>query len=225
VVDYEIGWKSRFLNNHIRTQIGGYYNDFSHFQVSVPLPNNPQFSTEVNNPHSTTLYGFEAQVQAAYGGFSLNSGLGLEHSALGAFYVQDARVGVTTGVTCDPSTGPTSATCINLKGHQQTYAPDLTFNVGAQYDFKLGDGDVLTPAINYSHVSSQWGLIFQNRAEGDHLGPRNVLGASLAWTHAGYTVTAYGYNLTDDQYISALLPPIRLAGAPRQFGISVLKPF
>jgi len=38
-------------------------------------------------------------------------------------------------------------------------------------------------------------------------------------------VTLYGYNLLDDHYVSAELPPIRIAGAPRQFGVSLMKTF
>ena len=47
----------------------------------------------------------------------------------------------------------------------------------------------------------------------------------MAYTHKDITLTAYGYNLTNQQYISALLPPIRIAGFPRQYGISLLKAF
>jgi iron complex outermembrane receptor protein len=223
VVDYEIGWKSSLLDSHLRTQLGAYYNDFSHFQVILPLPNNPQFTTEVNNPNATRLYGVEASAQAVLGAFSLRGSLGLEHSSLGTFYAQDARVGV-SGV-CDPDNGPSSPTCINLQGHPQTYAPDFTFNVGAQYDYKLASGDVITPSITFSHISDQWGTLFDNVSEGDNLAARNVLGASLAWTHGSIVATLYGYNLTNDQYISALLPPIREAGAPRQYGISIMKTF
>ena len=74
-------------------------------------------------------------------------------------------------------------------------------------------------------MSSQWGTLFDNVAAGDRLASRNILGASLAWTHGSVTTTLYGYNLTNDQYVSALLSPIRIAGAPRQFGISILKVF
>jgi iron complex outermembrane receptor protein len=223
VVDYEIGWKSSFFDNHLHTQLGGYYNNFSHFQVILPLPDNPQFTTEVNNPNPTKLYGVEASAQAVFGAFSLRGSLGLEHSSLGTFYAQDARVGV-SGV-CDPATGPSSPTCIDLQGHPQTYAPDLTFNVGAQYDYKLASGDILTPAITFSHISDQWGTLFDNVSQGDNLAPRNILGASLAWTHGDIVATLYGYNLTDDQYVSALLPPIREAGFPRQYGLSIMKTF
>ena len=83
----------------------------------------------------------------------------------------------------------------------------------------------MTPSVTFAHVSSQWGTLFDNVAAGDHLAPRDILGASLAWTHGSITATAYGYNLTNQQYVSALLSPIRIAGAPRQFGVSILKVF
>ena len=223
VTDYEIGWKSTLFDNHLRTQIGGYYDNFRHFQVIIPLANNPLLNTEENVANPTKLYGFEATAQAVFGAFSLNTGLAISHSSLGQFFAQDSFLPASG--PCDPNVGPVSATCVNLKGHSQTYAPNFTFNVQAQYDFKMGNGDTLTPAITFSHISGQYGSLFDNAAAGEYLTPRNILGASLAWTHGGFTATAYGYNLTNQQYISALLPPIRIAGAPRQFGVSVLKAF
>ncbi|MGC1302144.1 MAG: TonB-dependent receptor [Caulobacteraceae bacterium] len=223
VTDYEIGWKSKFLNNHLRTQLGAYYNNFENFQVILPLPDNPLQSTEVNNPSGTKLYGVEASAQAVFGDFKSSFGLGLEHTALGAFYAEDPRL--PESGTCDPQNGPANGVCLNLKGKPQTYAPDATFNVMGQYDFHLANGDLITPNVNFSYVSSQWGTLFDNAAAGDYLASRKILGASLAWTHGSFVTTLYGYNLTNDQYVSALLSPIRLAGAPRQFGISVLKTF
>jgi iron complex outermembrane receptor protein len=224
VVDYEIGWKSSLFDNHLRTQIGAFYNNFSHFQVIVPIPNNPRFSTELNAPNGTKLYGFEASAQAVIGGLSVSGNVGVQHSEFGTFYVHDPRLGVSV-TPCDLNNGPGTVACANIGGHPQTYAPNFTANVEAQYDFKLGSKDTLTPAITYGHVSGQWASIFDNAAQGDYLAPRNILGASLAWTHDTFTVTGYVYNLTNQQYVSANLPPIRVAGAPRQFGVSVMKTF
>ena len=223
VTDYEIGWKSQFLDRHLRTQVGFYYNQYKNFQVIVPLPNDTLHAKELNNHDSTVLYGFEGSVQAVFGDFSAKANLGVEHTSLGRVFAQDNRVGV--GGVCDLRTGPASPTCINLQGHDQTYAPDLTANFQMQYDFHVGDGDVISPSVNFAHISSQWGTLFENVAAGDFLSARNIFGASLAWTHGTFVTTLYGYNLNDDHYISALLSPIRLAGAPRQFGISVLKSF
>lgn len=223
VTDYEIGWKGKLFDNHLRTQLGAYYNSFDHFQVIIPIPDNPTLSTEENNPNATKLYGFEASAQAVFGDFSADMGLGLEHSSIGTFYAEDPRVAA-SGV-CNLQTGPVGPNCINLSGHPQTYAPDVTFNVDARYNFRLGNGDIITPSANFSHISDQWGTLFDNVAAGDHLAARNIFGSQLAWVHGTFTTTLYGYNLTDDKYVSALLSPIRLAGSPRQFGISVLKTF
>jgi iron complex outermembrane receptor protein len=223
VTDYEIGWKSRLFDNHIRTQIGAYYNNFKDFQVVVPLPDNPLAATELNSPKAT-LYGVEAQAQAVFGDLQFSGGLGLEHTGLGTFYTEDPRV-ATSATPCDPSNGPATAVCFNLKGHPQTYAPNFTYELSGTYTFHLANSDTIAPTVNFSHVSSQYGTLFDNQSLGDEIGARNILGANLAWTHGTIVVSAYGMNLTDDHYVSALLPPIRIAGAPRQFGISVLKTF
>jgi len=224
VTDYEGGWKSTMLNGHLQTQLGFYYNDFEHFQVIVPIPNNPVQATEINNPNTTVLYGLEASAQARWGGWSLTGGLGIEHSQLGTFFTEDPRV-ATSAVPCNPATGPATAICFNLGGHPQTYAPDVTANVGASYDYQLGDGDTLTPNVEFSYISHQWASLFDNVSQGDYLAPRRILDASIAWKHGGFVTTLYGSNLLNDYYVAAALPPIRLAGLPRQFGISVMKTF
>jgi len=226
VTDYEGGWKTRLFDNHVRLQLGAFYNLFRHFQVSLPIPNVPTESTEQNVPSLTKLYGIEASAQATYGDFQGSMGLGLQKSELGTFYSIDTRVtAVPAGTTCDLRSGPATAICKNYAGNSQTYAPDFTFNASAQYNFRLNGGDVLTPSVNYAHVSSQWATLFENRSQGDYLAARNIWGANLAWTHGDIVTTLYAYNLFNDKYVAAVVSPIRIAGAPRQFGISVLKAF
>jgi iron complex outermembrane receptor protein len=224
VTDYELGWKSNLFDNHLHLQLGGYYNQFQHFQVIVPIPNVPTQSTEQNVPGRTKLYGVEASAQAVFGDLSFFTGLGLEHSELPTFYTVDTRI-VTPTAPCNPETGPATAKCVNLKGHPQTYAPNFTFNAGVYYNFHINGDDKLTPGLTYSHISEQWATLYDNRAEGDHLMPRDLVGATLAWTHGSYVWTAYAYNLTDDHYVAAVASPLRVAGAPRQFGLSVMKTF
>ncbi len=222
-MDYEVGWKSSMFGNHLHTQLGFYYNNFSNFQVILPIPNDPIQVTEQNDPNPTKIYGFEASAQAKFGDFSVNAGLGLQHSSVGAFYAEDSRL--PTSGTCNPTTGGTTAACVNLAGHPQTYAPSTTFDITGLYDFHLKSGDVLTPGLNFSHISSQWATLFDNYAAGDFLAPRNILGASLAWKHGPFTTTLYGTNLNNDKYVSAVLLPIKIAGAPREYGLSIMRTF
>lgn len=116
-------------------------------------------------------------------------------------------------------------TCHNLKGHPQTMAPSLTANIGVEYKFDIGDGDTLTPRISYSHTGPQWATLFDNRNYGDRLGVRNLINAQLSWKHGDYVITAYGTNLTDSHYVTAMNANLAWGGAPRQYGIRLFRPF
>lgn len=222
VVSQEIGWKAEWLDGHLRTQFDVFHNHYENFQVTIGYPDFPTFGIEMNTPNPTKIYGAEAQVQAVFGSWTLYTNLGWMHSSLGQFYANDPRV--VAYAPCNPETGPASASCVDLAGHDQTYAPNLTFNIGLERTFHVG-ADTVTPRINYAHVSSQWATLFENTALGDQLGSRNVLGAQIDWDHGNFLTTLYGTNLTDQHYIMAINSGLRFAGAPRQFGLRVTKFF
>jgi iron complex outermembrane receptor protein len=219
VTNYEIGWKAGWADGHLRTQFDAYYNDYENFQVTVGYPTLPVFGFELNNPDTTKIYGFEGQLEAIFGGFSLDAGFGWLKSELGTFFAVDPRAAAFGA--CDPETGPASASCIDLTGNEQTYAPDFTFNIGMQYVFGDGSDNEFTPRINYGHVSDQWATLFQNEARGDEVEARDILNAQLAWRHGKVVTTLWGSNLTDQHYMGALNSGLRFAGPPRQFGIRV----
>ncbi len=223
VTNYEIGWKAGWLDGNLRTQFNVFYNDYENFQVTVGYPDIPVFGFELNNPNSTEIYGVEAQIEAVFGQFSLDAGVGWMKSELGQFFAVDPRV--PSFGACDPETGPASPSCIDLKGNDQTYAPDFTFNLGAQYEFMFAGGDTLTPRVNYGHVSEQWATLFQNEARGDRIEARNIFNAQIAWRHGDLVTTLYGTNLSDQHYVGALNSGLRFMGPPRQFGLRVLKAF
>lgn len=223
VTSYELGWKAGFFGGRLRTQMDVYYNDYENFQVTIGYPTLPIFGFELNTPNPTKIYGFEAQAEAVFGPLSLDAGLGWMRSELGTFYATDPRAVALT--PCDPATGPSSASCINLGGRDQTYAPNFTFNIGGQYKFSLANGDSITPRLNYGFVSPQWATLFQNRARGDRVEERSIFNAQLAWTHKDLVTTLYATNLTDQHYVAAINSGLRFAGPPRQFGIRVMKVF
>jgi iron complex outermembrane receptor protein len=222
VTSFEAGWKGNF-GRHLNLSIDGFYNDYRDFQVIVGYPLIPTFGFELNVPSTTKIYGGEAEADLHFGGFSLNAGINVLHSELGQFYATDSRIAA--AAPCDVNLGPASVSCIDLKGAEQTYAPNLTFNVGAQYDLKLSDKDTVTPRVNFGHVGAQWATLFEDPALGDRLGERNILNAQLAWTHGTMTVTGYATNLTNQQYAGALNSGLYFAGPPRQYGVKLTKIF
>jgi iron complex outermembrane recepter protein len=237
ITSYETGWKSTMLDGHLRGSIDAYYNEYDGFIVTVGYPNfsYPGFATEVNNPSTTTSYGFETELEAVFGNFRGTAGVGLMHQSLGKFYAVDARaVGSFIGGTCDPAKGPgkdqygltmPSTVCVNLAGHAMTYAPLFTFNIGVEYAFHLESGDTLTPRLNFGHQSPQWASLFANEGFGDRIEARNLLGGQFEWKHDTYVMSLFGTNLLDQHYTAAVIRPLRMPGPPREYGLRVTKVF
>jgi iron complex outermembrane recepter protein len=223
LTDYELGWKLTSFDGHLHSQFDSFYYDYKNFQVNIGYPQIPTFEFELNNPNPTHLYGFEAQTEAAFGALSFNAGTTIMHSSLGTFYATDPRI--VSETPCNPTMGPSSPSCIDLGGHQQTYAPDFTFTVGGQYKYPLPNGDSLTPRINYSYISPQWATLFENSSLGDHLAGRDISGAQIAYQHDHLVATLYGTNLSDQHYVAALNSNLRFAGYPRQYGLRIFLGF
>lgn len=225
VTDYELGWKGTLFDGHLRTQIGGYYNVYRNFQINIVDPAVPNFSSIFNVPNPTKLYGLEASAQGSFGAFLFDTSVSISQSEVGTFFARDPRTG-STG-TCDPATGAgTSTNCVNLGGRRQTYAPQFTFTIGGQYAIPMSDDLTLTPRVDYAHISGVWGNLFQRAELGDYLDARNIVNAQLTLAHkSGWSIGAYGTNLTDQHYIGSLNGNRRLAGPPRQYGIRISTTF
>ena len=228
VTDYEMGWKSTFFDGHVRSAVDAYFANYRNFVVGVGVPNNPLVWMELNDPNITRMYGGEAQVDAVFGGLTFGGGISLMHSALGHFWAFDTRTGGTVG-GCDPITGPSlthpGTGCVNLTNHSQSYAPNFSYDLDIAYEFTVDAQDTLTPRLTFGHVSGQWATLFQNVSQGDRLSERNMLGAQLAWKHDAYIISLFASNLANQHYVAALNSGLDFAGAPRQFGIRLMKAF
>ena len=227
VTDYELGWKGTLLDGHLHTQIGGYYNHYTQFQVTAVNPALPLFATILNVPSASELYGAEFSAQGRFSAFSFDIAAAYEHSKLGRFYAADSRLG-TLPAPCDINSGPAAGNCANLTGTQQPYAPKFTFNAGAQYEIALGGGVTLTPRADFSHTSGVWATIFEDTALGDRIAARNLVNTQLTLASGPWSVTGYATNLTNQHYVAAvdqLTVPLRRAGPPRQYGIRVNRSF
>lgn len=222
VVDYEVGWKADWFNGQLRTQVGAYYNVYENFQIILGDPTFTVINSIVNVTGETPIYGLEATAQARFGNFGFDVGLTLAHSELPTYFAADSRR-ARTG-PCNPSTGPATGNCVNVDGNSQTYAPEMTFHAGLEYDFAIGGG-VLTPRIDYSHISETWTTIFANEALGDRLEARNIVNAQLTYALNDWTIQAFSTNLTDEHYVASVKAGQRYAAPPRQYGIRLMRSF
>ncbi len=220
VTDYEIGWKANFFNNHLRTQLGAFYNDYQNFQVALFQVSTGLGQVE-NVPGHTQVSGFEAQGQAQFGNLSFNFGGSYLNTALGHFLALDSR---------NPLAGYQ-----DLTGRQQPNAPKWTAQVGVQYVFDLPGDTTLTPRVDYALIGPRWATLFDVTpgAPGpllktsDFLPQDQLVNAQIAYAHHNdWSITAYATNLLNLQYAaSGTAGSLAIAGPPRQFGMRVSKSF
>jgi iron complex outermembrane receptor protein len=161
---------------------------------------------------TTVVKGIEAQAQGSFGGWTFNFGTSYLNSNIGKFVALDVR---------NPGLG-----FQNLTGRALPNAPMWTVQAGAQYTFNLGDGQTLTPRIDYGLDSARWATVFQVQPF-DRLAAQNLFNAEVMYDPApDWRVTLYATNLFDLHYVSTqLLGNLGFPGAPRQVGIRLNKTF
>lgn len=218
VVDYELGWKGTFLDGRIRTQLGGYYNTYKNFQVSIVDPRSPNVSSVYNVSDKTQLYGVEFSAQGRFDALTFDFATSIAKTKLGTFFAADARPQNAPG-GCNVNTGPATALCIAIGGREQPYAPKFTLSAGAQYEIALGANATLTPRVDYAHTGAVWATLFQKTALGDRLPARDIINAQLTLATGKWTIAGYGTNIANEHYVVANNGIRRLAGAPRQYGV------
>jgi iron complex outermembrane receptor protein len=223
VWDYEAGWKSTMLNGHVRTQIGGFWNQYHGFQFDVFDPMTTQ--TEPVNLASATIKGLEAQVQGKLGHFSFDAGGAYVDSKLGSVSIVNTRALASTSLPQCPAGTSSGPTCFDYTPYIQAagggpnlYSPKWTYNIGAQYTFQLDGGASLTPRLNYAYVSSQYTNVLYSPVT-DLIAAHGLLSALITFRTGRWQLEAYGTNLTNKEYVSGQMGNNEFFGAPREYGI------
>jgi len=231
VYDYELGLKSTLLNGHIRAQIDGFYMDYRNLQLtSYIIPTGPGGGVGVTNAGKATIDGFEAQMQARFGGLGADFNFAYVHSSLGrTLYVNPNLLPGAGNVPLGPQC-PSAPTCFdygpatsNLVGRPNPYSPDLTLSGGLEYGFSLFGGQLM-PRVDYSFTSHQWQTIQQ--LPGDYMTARHLVNAKLSYSYASWMLQAFGTNLLDETFIAgSTYGPAIFLGNPRQYGLRIAKSF
>ncbi len=233
VWDYEAGWKATLFNQHVHTQIGGFYNDYTNLQVSAI--NFASGQNALTNIGKSTIEGMEASAQGRFGAWEFNLGAAYVYSKLGSLTIVDT----TSPPFPNPAPGVPQCTspgvpagCFDYTpylatatGKPNPFSPRYTFNFGTAYTFLLPNSDTLTPRVNYAYISSQWSTLLQLHPATDFIPGRGLWDIQLAYTHGNWRAEAYVTNLLDKRYVLGQFGLNNFEGPPRQFGLRLSRSF
>ena len=226
--DYEAGWKAKFFDGALHTQLGVFYDDIRQYQVTFTDRNDQIVSPFFRNLKTpTTVYGVELTGQGVIGDFSYDFGAAFIHSSAGNGTIFDSSI---------PGTTTTAQTDVQLAGRPLPYTPKATVNVGAQYLFHLPSDATLTPRVDVAWTGEQ----LESLLDGVSIDPftgqlfhyqrvpaHTNINAEITYERKGLVVSVYGTNLTNQHYVQAASGGGDNAyeNDPLQFGVRVKKSF
>jgi len=206
ITAYEAGFKGTFMDGRARVNAAGFYSDFSNVQTTVST--NPLVATSravVNTDQET--YGFEID-----GLFALTESI----TARGSYtYIDGEQSDVFNPVLMTISERD------ELQG-----TPKNQYLIALNYD---GDwnGNNVFGNLSYSHKDD----LLRVPENQTRISAQNILSGSIGMGFDvggnDLSVTLWGQNLTDDEYIVDALPfetfahPVQVFGQPRSYGVSL----
>jgi iron complex outermembrane receptor protein len=238
--DWELGWKGKFLNNHINTSLGFYYTNYQNFQQSNFNPSN--LLNLVQNLAPSTLKGVEFSTDARIGGLGATVSVAYNDSALGNTPLYETYIATTdpgthgdslNGCAGTPGGNPTKTNpgvncynyapyLVNVSGEEMPNAPKLTADLALDYGIPVGEF-TLRPRVTFTHIDSQYAAVFQSNFY--YLPARNLLAATISYEAGPWLAQAFGKNLTNQIYPDGINGQTVFYGDPRVFGIRVNRKF
>ena len=135
---YELGLKSRFLENRVQLNVAAFWTDFSDFQAQsgVQLPDQT-IQVMLNNVGKVRTRGIEAEFQARpTEGLMIDGGISFTDAKIRSFPNAQCTVGQTASQGCVVAPGATTG-FQDLSGKNLSNAPRWKFNIGSTYDIPL----------------------------------------------------------------------------------------
>ena len=201
---YEIGLKSRFLDNRLMVNLSGFYTDVKDYQDRVVIDN----VVTMQNAAKAKIYGAEAELRARpLPGLDLIASLGV----LRAEY--------------DDYTDTQNGQTVHFDGNSIALVPDYQYNLAAQYRFRSG--------IYLRGEVSGVGKFYFTRDNTERMSQNGyqLVNARIGYETERFDVYVYGKNLLDEYYFTQLndltsyrVPGVSEAGClgdPMTFGVMV----
>jgi len=213
VASYELGLKSRWLDNRLQVNAAAFENKVDDMQLSIFLADGSAASV-VDNAGKATVRGFELEMLAEPVDNLL---LNLSWGYLDPEYDEYIDAGVDVADDRDFA-----------------YAPENTFTAGAQYTLAGVLGGDLTGRLDWSYTDDR--VLYTEPQQNLHsqLDDYALLNGRLSLTNlpvgnGSLELAAWGKNLTDEDYRVSTIPFIiwtaSYFGAPRTYGMDLTYKF
>ncbi len=205
---YEVGLKSDFFENRLRTNFAAFYTDYEDLQVSQVIGT----AVLLSNAAQAEIYGVEAEIFATPNEYiEFNYSLGYLSPEYDDF------------PGCPPSAGSAAPNCA---GNQLTLAPEWTSAAGVQFTHPIDNVGTFIARADWNYQSKVY-FDAQNtdRLSGDE---RHLINLRAGVEGERWEIFAWVENVTDEEYVtfaddrSAIAVPLTHAyGAPRTFGMTL----
>ena len=220
---YETGVKTITFNDHLRTNVTGFFYNYEDWQASFRVPG--QNLPRSQNMPEVEAYGGELEAQAAFGGWRIDANVGYTHSEVTE---GPASPLIVPAGTLGPNLPPASpVTTFDPEGLPLNYSPKWTYNASLEYDIKIGAG-ALTPRLQYSYIGEQWVQLYHSSQ--DFFPAHHLLDFRLAYSAPEHwRVEGFVTNLTNELYVTGVVAgPVATPylnslalGPPRQIGARI----
>jgi len=212
-LSYELGVKSRMLDNRLQVNGDVYFISYEDYQTvdaynRTPGSFPPDMVVIFYNAASSEIYGAELDVS-----YLIGSGTVLRAS--GAY--------LKTEYTSDFFIHENPETLVNLKGGVMPHSPEFSFKLSAEHDFVLPDGSSLKPNLSYRWTDGQYVGVFSSP---ETWSPSyDVLDVSIAYTSTkSWSLNLYCNNALDKHFYTGIQGAggdtvAYVAGAPLTAGL------
>jgi iron complex outermembrane receptor protein len=213
---YEAGLKSQWLDHTLQINLAAFYYDYKDIQVDTIIASGSGSSaTVLQNAASEHNYGLDVDViYQPVENFQLRASATFLHAEYESF--PDA-----TAFLPDAN-GNGVETQIDASGERGLFAPEWSFNIGADYTWHLeGGSSVVLSGDYYRTAEFKVGL-----GPEDRVNEYDSLGMSLTWNAPGdaYYIRGYGQNMTDQQVIGTSLSAVKASRqeiVPASYGVAI----
>ncbi|QIB67015.1 TonB-dependent receptor [Kineobactrum salinum] len=187
--NYEIGFKTAWLNNRLIVNGAAFYTDVDDFQFF--FVEGATASQIISNIDEVDIFGVELEMQAVLTeGLQVFAGLGTADSEI-------KQISVFPG----------------NEGNHTPKTTEWTFNAGFQYRTPLGNGLTGMARMDYEHRGDKHWQVDNL----DVQDPLDLISARVGIESSGWSVTLWGRNITDEEYY-ADYNSMEFSGLPYDIG-------